>query len=117
MTLSDYLRLPWTVERTDHNDDGEYLVLHVRELPGFVVAARTADEADEMFWDALREFLRSYVDAGEAPPVPEAMLPEPPQLELLPVGTMPPRTNRTNTHEIRVGASTKAQFAQVLQAT
>ena len=83
MNLSDYLKLPWTVERSDHNDDGEYLSLEIRELPGFVVAARTADEADAVFWEALEAFLRSYTDVGEVPPVPET-LPKRPQLELIP---------------------------------
>ena len=84
MNLSDYLKLPWTVERSDHDDDGEYLSLEIRELPGFIVAARTAEEADGLFWGALEEFLRSYTDAGETPPVPEALLPKRPQLELIP---------------------------------
>lgn len=84
MKLSDYLRLPWTVERSDHDDDGEYIALHIHELPGFVVAGRTPDEVDALFWDALSAFLASYLEDGEEPPVPESMLPDLPQLELIP---------------------------------
>ena len=84
LTLSDYLRLPWTITRTEGTDDGHYIVLEVRELPGFLVAARTESDAERQFWPALEAFLASYTDAGEEPPVPEAMLPMRPQLELIP---------------------------------
>jgi predicted RNase H-like HicB family nuclease len=68
MNLSDYLRLPWTVERSDHDDDGGYIALHISELPGFVVAARTPEDADALFGDALSAFLSSYLENGEEPP-------------------------------------------------
>ena len=84
MSLAEYLRLPWTVERSVHSDDGEYIQLNVRELPGFVVAARTEAEAEREFWPALTAFLQSYADCDEIPPIPDAMLPKRPQLELLP---------------------------------
>lgn len=66
------LRLPWTVERQVRQDDGEYLVLTIRELEGFVVAGRTDQEVEEAFWPALEEFLESYLETGEEPPVPES---------------------------------------------
>jgi hypothetical protein len=84
MTLSDYLRLPWTVERSEFSDDGDYVVLEIRELPGFVVADRDENNLEREFWPALAAFLKSYTDAGEDVPVPEAMLPMRPQLELIP---------------------------------
>lgn len=66
-----YLSLPWTVERTDeHDSEGAYPVLAVAELPGFLVAARTEDELDEMFWPALEAFLQSYLQDGVEPPLP-----------------------------------------------
>ena len=73
MTLSDYLRLPWTIVRSEHQDDGEYIALHVRELPGFVVAAASEDELELMFWPALAAFISSYLEDGEAPPIPERL--------------------------------------------
>ena len=65
-----YLALPWTIEREDAHDDGDYVVLSVRELPGFTVAGRDASEAERRFWPALRQFLQSYIDDGEQPPLP-----------------------------------------------
>lgn len=68
--LRDYLVLPWHVRREQHSDDGWYASLRIDELPGFVVAARTDDELDGMFWPALRSYLLSYLDDGEEPPLP-----------------------------------------------
>jgi predicted RNase H-like HicB family nuclease len=70
MQLSEYLRLPWTIVRTEHDDDGEYIAIHIAELPGFVVAGATEAEIEGMFWPALEAFIRSYLDAGETPPRP-----------------------------------------------
>ena len=69
MELRYYLALPWSIRRSERNDDGNYTVLTVKELPGFVVAG-TIDEVEAEFWPAMEEFLRSYVEAGEEPPVP-----------------------------------------------
>jgi predicted RNase H-like HicB family nuclease len=85
MTLDDYVRLPWSVTRSVHDDDGKYVALHVDELPGFVVAARDEDELERMFWEALPAFLESYLSEGETPPLPNALLSAPPQLDLVPV--------------------------------
>lgn len=63
-----YLRAPWSINAST---EGEYKVLRIAELPGFVVAAKTADELDEDFWPALQTFLESYVEDGEVPPLPE----------------------------------------------
>jgi predicted RNase H-like HicB family nuclease len=71
MTLADYVELPWTVRRTEYDDDGRYVALTVDELPGLVGAGRTNDEAEAAFRDALEAFLRSYLDAGEEPPLPD----------------------------------------------
>lgn len=82
MTVAEYLRMPWTIERSLHHDDGEYIALHVRELPGFVAAGRTNEEVEQAFWDALPAFLDSYIADGEQPPLPNALLRQPPQLDL-----------------------------------
>ena len=70
MRLAHYISLPWTVRRAEHDDDGRYIALTVDELPGFVAAGRTEEEAEAAFWDAFPAFLRSYLDAGEQPPLP-----------------------------------------------
>jgi predicted RNase H-like HicB family nuclease len=82
MTIAKYLRMPWTIERSVHDDDGDYLALHVRELPGFVVAARDEDELERLFWEALPAFLESYLEDGEEPPLPEALLSPSPRVDL-----------------------------------
>jgi hypothetical protein len=81
--LDYYLALPWTVNASNRSEDGGYLVLEVAELPGFVVAGpNPADvsnedrveaerELQEAFWGALADFLMSYLDDGETPPVPK----------------------------------------------
>lgn len=70
-TLDYYLSLPWTIRRTAENDDGAYISLRIAELPGFIVAGRTAGEIEEQFWPALEIFLKSYLEEGEVPPQPE----------------------------------------------
>lgn len=116
MNLSEYLRLPWTVERSDHDDDGTYVALHVTELPGFVVAARTDEEVDALFWDALSAFLSSYIESGDDPPTPSSMLPDPPQLELIPdrAPPLPPAKasfmKDPSTENFRTSSSSRAQF-------
>ena len=66
--MSDYLRLPWSIARTEHADDGDYIVLEVRELPGFLVAAASDDELERQFWPALEAFLASCCGLGSAGP-------------------------------------------------
>lgn len=82
MTLAEYLRMPWTIVRENHDDDGAYLSLRIEELPGFVVAGRSEDEVEAMFWESLAAFLQSYTEAGESPPMPTLCLSSSPQLEL-----------------------------------
>lgn len=85
MSLADYLRMPWTVRRSVHCDDGEYVALHIDELPGFVVASADENELEQLFWEALPAFLNSYLEEGETPPLPNALLSAPPQLDLMAV--------------------------------
>jgi predicted RNase H-like HicB family nuclease len=82
MSLADDLRMPWTVRRSVHDDDGEYVALHIDELPGFVVASADENELEQLFWEALPAFLESYLEEGETPPLPNALLSAPPQLDL-----------------------------------
>ena len=71
--LDFYLSVPWTVRREEHHDDGDYLALTIDELPGFVVASYSETELEGDFWDALEAFLKSYLDDGEPPPLPEGL--------------------------------------------
>lgn len=81
MKLADYLRMPWTVQRTNHSDDGEYIALHVLEFPGFVVAGRTDEEVENAFWEAFPLFLTSFIESGEEIPSPNLLNRRLPQLE------------------------------------
>jgi hypothetical protein len=65
-----YLSLPWTIERSEHHDDGDYVALRVKELPGFLIASADEGELNAIFWVELEAFLRTYMDDGEEPPVP-----------------------------------------------
>lgn len=70
MQMADYLRMPWTILRSDHEDDGHYVALRIAELPGFVVAAESEKEIEGLFWPALEAFIESYLEDGDAPPLP-----------------------------------------------
>ena len=65
------LSMPWTIERSERHDDGDYFVLWIRELPGFVAASNDPAELEQIFWDALQDHLTSYLEDGEMPPLPE----------------------------------------------
>ncbi len=65
-----YLTLPWHIQRTEHDDDGEYVALTIKELPGFVVASASIPELEAMFWPALEGFVQTYLDEGTEPPLP-----------------------------------------------
>ena len=65
------LSMPWTIERSERHDDGDYFVLRIRELPGFVAASNDPAELEQIFWDALQDHLASYLEDGEMPPLPE----------------------------------------------
>jgi predicted RNase H-like HicB family nuclease len=66
-----YVRLPWTLVPSARDDDGTYLVLEVRELPGFIVTGKDEEEIAAEFWPALEAFIESYLEDGEHPPLPE----------------------------------------------
>lgn len=83
MTPLDLLHLPWTIVRSEYDDDGPYVALHVAELPGFVAAAPTDDELEALFWPAFLAFLESYTSQGILPPLPTSGGSASPQLELL----------------------------------
>lgn len=68
--LDRYMLLPWTIKPSVRTDDGTYHVLNIEELPGFIVTGETREEAETEFWLALEDFISSYLDDGEQPPVP-----------------------------------------------
>jgi predicted RNase H-like HicB family nuclease len=75
MNLVDlFLSLPWTVLASQETYDEEtFTELTVEELPGFLVAGESDEEAEEAFWPALRLFLESYIEDGELPPLPATL--------------------------------------------
>jgi antitoxin HicB len=74
--LHYYMSLPYTVEyRLIDDDDGEgsYYFIQVRELPGCMSQAFTADQIDPMIREAMEGWLGAALDAGFQIPEPEPM--------------------------------------------
>jgi hypothetical protein len=69
--LRYYLSLPWSIQRTELHDDGDYVTLRIGELPGFMIASANEQELNAIFWIELEAFLRTFLDSGEEPPVPD----------------------------------------------
>ena len=69
--LESLLRLPWTIRSADADDPGER-VYRVAELPGFVVVG-TPEELETSLWDALREFLASFLEHDDPIPLPSGI--------------------------------------------
>lgn len=69
--LQDYMELPWSIEIETREDDGTYYVARVQELPGLVATGETDEELDAALWEALADHVRSYMEDGEEPPLPE----------------------------------------------
>ncbi len=72
MKTETLLKLPWTWKgpRPVTEEGVTYWVVTVEELEGFVVAGETREEVEQERTDALAQFLQSYVDDGELPPLP-----------------------------------------------
>lgn len=73
LKIGALMRASWTVRgpvRVLGPDGGEHWELRVDELPDFLVAAATREEALNEYLPALQAFLESYLDAGEQPPLP-----------------------------------------------
>lgn len=70
MTLDDLLRARWSIRIETRNDDGFYFVATVDELPGLVATGATSQELGQSLREALESHLRSFIDAGEEPPMP-----------------------------------------------
>lgn len=70
MNLADLMQLPWTVVVERRNDDGEYFVARVTELPGLIAVGENEAELEAALEDALSSHLKSYIQDGETPPLP-----------------------------------------------
>jgi len=74
MNAGDYVMLPWSIrgpaQVTDEHGNTHY-EMRVEELPDFLLAASSEDEALHEFGTALLAFLESYTNEGEVPPVPD----------------------------------------------
>lgn len=63
---------PWTIRGPVLDPDGSAaFVIEIEELPGFIVAAETKDEAIHQFTPALRTHLQAYLDAHREIPKPD----------------------------------------------
>lgn len=77
LTLQKLIKLPWRIrgpklQRDEHGN--QWWEIRVDELPEFMVAAETADEAIRDYLPALKAFLASYTERGETPPLPKIIL-------------------------------------------
>ncbi len=73
MTLDEMMGLAWgwMGPAEVHESGGTpHFEIRIRELPDFFVAGRSREEALAGSRPALRAFLQSYLDHGEAPPLP-----------------------------------------------
>jgi predicted RNase H-like HicB family nuclease len=72
MTLREMMQQRWSVvgPRQVELDGFPYWEIQVAELPDFVVAGETRAEVLNEYPAALEAFLRSFVEAGEDPPLP-----------------------------------------------
>lgn len=66
-TVADYLGLPYTIEL--RNTPGEGWFVRVKELPGCMSQAETAEEALVMIRDAMQGWLEVALEYGD--PIPE----------------------------------------------
>ncbi len=76
LDLEFYVGLPWTVlveRRAGREDEPDYFSATIAELPGFAATGVTDRELEEDFWEALACHLSSYLDCGEAPPIPASV--------------------------------------------
>lgn len=71
-TLDQLVAMRWTWHgpRRVESDGSVHWELTIEELPDFFVAASSYDEVIAELRPALRAFLQSYVERGEAPPFP-----------------------------------------------
>lgn len=62
----------WTIDgpKLDPEGSGAFII-EIEELPGFIVAAETKDEAIHELTPALRVHLQAYLDAKRAIPEPD----------------------------------------------
>ncbi len=70
------MKMPWTWKGPTQvqDEEGPYYELRITELPGFFVAGSSPDAVNAEKEEALRAFLASYVERGEAPPLEHARL-------------------------------------------
>jgi antitoxin HicB len=74
--LHYYMSLPYTIEyRLIDDDDGEgaYYFIQVKELPGCMSQAFTADQIDPMIREAMEGWIDVALEAGIAIPEPTAI--------------------------------------------
>lgn len=71
-SVEEYLALPYTIEVFRDDSDGEVgYVARVVELPGCLTQAETFGELGEMIQDAMRAWIESALEDGQAVPEPQ----------------------------------------------
>ena len=70
-TLEEYLALPYTIEiYRDDTDGATAYVARVTELPGCLTQADSFEELEEMIQDAMRAWIETALEDGQAVPEP-----------------------------------------------
>jgi antitoxin HicB len=73
-STDDYLRLPYTIEVYGDDSDGKVgYVARVIELPGCLTQADNFAELDEMIADAMRAWIETAIENGQAIPEPQTL--------------------------------------------
>ncbi len=69
--INFYLNLPWTYTiETAHEQEKQFYILHVNELPGICTDEPTAQEAMELIKEPMTAVFRLYLKNDEIIPEP-----------------------------------------------
>lgn len=69
--LSEYLKMNWSYNVEQHNDDGCYYLVRVIELPGCQTHGKTPAEAFKTIPEAIESYIASLIE--DKLPVPEPL--------------------------------------------
>jgi antitoxin HicB len=73
-SIEEYLALPYTIEIYRDDSDGEEgYVARVVELPGCLTQADSFTELEEMIQDAIRAWIETAIENGQAIPEPQIL--------------------------------------------
>lgn len=73
-SIEEYLLLPYTIEVYRDDSDGQVgYVARVVELPGCLTQADNFAELEEMIQDAMRAWIETAIEDGQAIPEPQVL--------------------------------------------